>query len=166
MVLLRPFTSSDLAFVREHLAGPEHGEYTWFGWTPPKLQARFEADGLLGPDGGRLIIDDAGHPVGSVEHSKAHWGPTESWCWEIGIQLRADARGRGIGTRAQVLLRDYLFDHTRAERIQATTDIENRAEQRALEKAGFQREGVVRSAIWRAGAWHDQVLYAFLRSER
>lgn len=63
-------------------------------------------------------------------------------------------------------MRDYLLDHTRAERIQATTDVSNIAEQRALDKAGFTREGRVRGAQWRAGAWHDQYLYAFLRSAR
>lgn len=96
---------------------------------------------------------------------KDQWGPT-SWCWEIGISLRTDVRGRGTGSQAQVLLRDYLLDHTLAERIQATTDVQNVAEQRALDKAGFTREGRVRSAQWRAGAWHDQYLYSFVRSER
>jgi aminoglycoside 6'-N-acetyltransferase len=59
-----------------------------------------------------------------------------------------------------------LFDHTRAQRIQAFTDIANLAEQRALEKAGFEGEGVLRQAQWRAGHWHDQVLYSTLRPAR
>jgi len=37
---------------------------------------------------------------------------------------------------------------------------------RALEKAGFEREGVLRQAQWRAGHWHDQVLYSTLRPHR
>jgi aminoglycoside 6'-N-acetyltransferase len=63
-------------------------------------------------------------------------------------------------------LTDYLFDHTRAERIQAWTDCDNLAEQRALEKAGFVREGVLRSAQWRSGQWHDEVIFSMLRAER
>ncbi|MFC9281686.1 ASCH domain-containing protein [Streptomyces collinus] len=39
---------------------------------------------------------------------------------------------------------EYLFEHTRVERIQAWTDRANLAEQRALEKAGSFREGVLR----------------------
>ncbi|MFB9895158.1 GNAT family N-acetyltransferase [Planobispora takensis] len=39
------------------------------------------------------------------------------------------------------------------------------AEQRALKKAGFTREGVLRGAGFRAGEWHDGVLYSFLRSD-
>ncbi|MFE2277417.1 hypothetical protein ACFXAE_09125 [Streptomyces sp. NPDC059454] len=38
------------------------------------------------------------------------------------------AQGRGMGTRAQRLLAGYLFDHTRAERLQAWTDSANLAE--------------------------------------
>ena len=36
---------------------------------------------------------------------------------------------------------------------------------RALERAGYHREGVLRGAQWRAGAWHDLVLYARLRGD-
>jgi aminoglycoside 6'-N-acetyltransferase len=64
-----------------------------------------------------------------------------------GIALRSESRGRGIGARAQGLLRGYLLDHTRADRIQAVTDVENRAEQRALETAGFRREGVIGGSV-------------------
>jgi RimJ/RimL family protein N-acetyltransferase len=68
-----------------------------------------------------------------------------------------------VGTEAQRQIAEYLFLHTRAQRIQAYTDVENIAEQRALEKAGFAQEGVMRSAQWRAGRWHDQVMYSIIR---
>ena len=42
----------------------------------------------------------------------------------------------------------------------------NVAEQRALDKAGFTREGVLRHAQWRAGAFHDVVLFSRLRGDR
>ena len=42
-------------------------------------------------------------------------------------------------------------------RIEAETDVENLGAQRALEKAGFTREGVLRSAQWQRGGWHDLV---------
>jgi RimJ/RimL family protein N-acetyltransferase len=43
------------------------------------------------------------------------------------------------------------------------TDVENIPEQHALEKAGFSREGVLRGAQFRGGAWHDIVVYALVR---
>lgn len=167
MITLRPYTAEDVAFTREHLYGPAVGELQWFGFTPPRLQVEFEANGLLTDQGGRLVVDEDGQPVGVVEWSQDFWGaPATSWCWAISVHLRTEVRGRGIGTQAQVLLRDYLLDHTRAERLQAVTDVQNVAEQRALEKAGFRQEGRLRSAQWRGGAWHDQYLYAYVRSDR
>ncbi len=59
----------------------------------------------------------------------------------------------------------YLFAHTQANRIQASTEITNVGEQRALEKAGFTREGVLRGAGFRDGQWRDGVLYSVLRDE-
>jgi RimJ/RimL family protein N-acetyltransferase len=64
------------------------------------------------------------------------------------------------------MLCDYLFHHTPAERIEARTHVENMAEQKALEKAGFQREGLLRSAEFRAGQWRDGWIYSRLRGER
>lgn len=60
---------------------------------------------------------------------------------------------------------DYLFQHTPAQRIQAGTQPENIAEQKALVKAGFQLEGVVRAAEFRAGEYRDGLLYSRLRSD-
>jgi RimJ/RimL family protein N-acetyltransferase len=72
-------------------------------------------------------------------------------------------RGQGFGSQAQRLLADYLFATTAVNRIEAGTDVENLIEQRSLEKAGFIREGVLRGAQYRAGAWHDLVVYSVVR---
>jgi RimJ/RimL family protein N-acetyltransferase len=50
-------------------------------------------------------------------------------------------------------------------RIWAGTEADNIAEQRALEKAGFIREGVIRGAGWRDGTWRDGVIYSLLRTD-
>ena len=63
---------------------------------------------------------------------------------------------------AQRLLADYLFSTTLANRIEATTEIENVAEHTALERAGFQREGVLRDRGFVRGQWRDGVMYARL----
>ncbi|WP_237330262.1 GNAT family N-acetyltransferase [Streptomyces sp. BA2] len=55
-----------------------------------------------------------------------------SYYWTIGIRLLPEARGRGVGARAQRLLVRYLFAHTPVTRIEADTEAENTAERRAL----------------------------------
>jgi [ribosomal protein S5]-alanine N-acetyltransferase len=86
-------------------------------------------------------------------------------CFEIGIALLPDFRGRGIGTYAQILLADYLFAHHPVQRIQAGTHPENAAEQRSLVKAGFQFEGRLRAAEFRAGQWRDGLMYSRVRDD-
>jgi RimJ/RimL family protein N-acetyltransferase len=83
----------------------------------------------------------------------------------VGIWLAEAARGRGVGTLAQQLVVDLLFRHTTANRVEAHTDVENVSEQRALEKAGFTQEGVIRGSQWRNGSYHDGYLYSILRAE-
>ncbi|MGW3495898.1 GNAT family N-acetyltransferase [Streptomyces sp. NPDC001020] len=167
-VSLRPVTPADLDLFEEEFAEEDGtGSFQWFGFTPThRLRARFTEDGLLGRDDGVLTVTAAGTAVGRVEWFASTWGRRDtSSCWSVAIGLFPAARGRGTGTTAQRQLVRYLFAHTRAERIQAWTDHANLAEQRALEKAGFTREGTLRSAQWRGGRWHDQVLYSVLRTD-
>ena len=98
----------------------------------------------------------------------ASWRPSDrggvpGGCYELGVALLPDHRGRGLGTTAHRLLVAHLFGFTLAHRLEAITDAKNLAEQRALERAGFEREGVLRGAAFRDGAWHDLVIYGMVR---
>jgi RimJ/RimL family protein N-acetyltransferase len=66
--------------------------------------------------------------LGSIE---LHGGST------VGYWVRADARGRGIATRALRLVCDWATQRP----LQLTTHPENLASQRVAEKAGFRRIG-------------------------
>ncbi len=94
------------------------------------------------------------------------YGPSPmSDAWQIGIELVPEGRGQGFGTEAQRLVADYLFATSEVNRVEASTDVDNRPEQRSLEKAGYSREGVARGAQFRGGAYHDLVYYARLRED-
>lgn len=116
--------------------------------------------------GGLTIAVEDGQAAGDVSWHWQQWGPNAgSRCPMIGIWLRPEYRGQGRGTSAQAELVDLLFRHTATNRVEAHTDVDNLAEQRALEAAGFQREGLIRGAQWRDGAYRDGLLYAVLRSD-
>jgi RimJ/RimL family protein N-acetyltransferase len=116
---------------------------------------------------GRLLVECGDEVVGDVSWRPLWFGPTHgSRAWEIGIALRPQSRGRGIGSVAQRLLVEHLFATTDVFRIQASTDVANVAEQRALERAGFAREGILRQCQVRADGRHDLVLYSRLRDDR
>jgi RimJ/RimL family protein N-acetyltransferase len=116
--------------------------------------------------GGLSVIADDGEVAGDVGWHWEQWGPNPgSRCPMIGIWLRPTYRGRGIGSAAQALLVDLFFSHTTTNRVEAYTDVDNVLEQRALEAAGFQREGLIRGAQWRDGMYRDGFLYAILRGD-
>ena len=60
---------------------------------------------------------------------------------------------------AKTLL-DHGFTTMRLHRIEATCDPRNRASARVLEKAGLEREGVMRGHRFVHGEWGDSALYA------
>jgi RimJ/RimL family protein N-acetyltransferase len=166
-VRLRPVAEEDLEPLERMFADPDAiGHFNWSGFQDPwRWRRQWEENGLLGGDRWVLMVETpSGERAGFVS-----WRPyapgSPYFCWEIGISLWPQARGHGYGTEAQRQLARYLFAHTTVNRIQAGTAADNFAEQRALEKAGFTREGLLRGLAFRDGQYHDEVIYGILRSE-
>jgi len=167
-VRLRDVTPADAdAFDELRRREMSDGGYNDFGLPPEPVDRATLAQGpMRNAQGGVLLIErvEDGQLIGTIGWRRVQYGPNpESDAWMIGIELVPDARGRGHGTEAQRLMADHLFRTTDLHRVEASTDVENLAEQRSLEKAGFTREGVNRQAQFRAGTYHDLVLYARLR---
>ena len=165
-VALRAVVRSDLPVLVETMA--RQGEqFEFFGFPSDNgLERWFDESGCVNSDRGLLVVVADDVVVGRVTWHATEYGPGDtSRAWRIGAALRPGARGRGYGTAAQRLLVDYLFSTSLVQRVEAGTDIENIAEQRALEKAGFTRDGVMRQAQYRDGAWHDMVIYSRLRQD-
>ena len=165
-VRLRQATVDDADLLDDWQSNEYRGEFNDFGMQWGPYREAIQANGLLSDQGGTLIVEvvASGEPVGTVSWRPVRYGPTpESVSWNIGINLIPAGRFHGFGVEAQRLLVDHLFATTTVNRVEAGTDIDNLPEQRALEKAGFSREGVLRSAQHRAGAWHDLVIYAVVR---
>jgi ribosomal-protein-alanine N-acetyltransferase len=167
-VRLRAAEARDLPLLRRFATEPGLIGPNWYGFRDAgAVDRRFAEDGFLGRDGfpgndgGRLMVDVDGEVGGFVG-----WRPVAvaiTSYWSIGIVLLPEFRGRGAGMLAQGALCAYLFAHSPAQRIEAATQPENIAEQRALEKIGFQREGMLRSAEFRDGAWRDVVVFGKVR---
>jgi RimJ/RimL family protein N-acetyltransferase len=157
-VTLRAQRQEDLPL----LTGADAG-FNDFG--PPAIRS-VPVPPSLDESGALTVVAADGSVAGGVSWHWRHWGPNRaSRCPMIGIWLAPEYRGQGIGRAAQRQLAELFFRQTTANRVEAHTDVENIAEQRALEAAGFQREGITRGAQWRDGAYHDGHLYAVLRGE-
>ncbi|CAL4918262.1 unnamed protein product [Urochloa decumbens] len=87
----------------------------------------------------------------------------------LGYALARDHWGRGIAAVAISMVVGRVFDDLPAlERLEAVTGVDNVRSQRVLEKAGFQREGLLRRYIAGRGGGRakDAVIYSFLSSDR
>ena len=168
-VRIRPVQREDLAVLESWVNDDEIlGLFNDFGFEGyGSMGPSFEQSGFLDDRQATLIIEDSeGKIVGGMSYHQTIYGPkTAHQIYNIGLHIVPEERGKGYGTEAQKLLADYLFNTYPIARVEASTDVENMAEQRSLEKAGFTREGVLRKAQWRRGEFHDLVLYSKLRGE-
>lgn len=111
-----------------------------------------------------IEVHDSGDwlEVGNLSAHAVWYGPTQgSKAMNIGIAIVEEFRGKGIGSIAQGLLAAQLH-HQGYVRVEASTDITNIAEQRALAKAGFILEGTLRKAQGRADGLHDLQVWSHL----
>jgi ribosomal-protein-alanine N-acetyltransferase len=166
-VRLRPIEEADLDHIRRFATDPEApGEFEWTGFTDPQEpRRRWEKDGWLSVEHTWLAVARGGTFAGIVSWRDRTAGSVKGTCYEFGITLLPEHRGHGVGTEAQRLLVSYLFETTPVHRLQAFTETGNIREQRALEKLGFTREGVMREVFFRGGRWRDSVAYSRLRSD-
>ncbi|MBA2476585.1 MAG: GNAT family N-acetyltransferase [Actinobacteria bacterium] len=142
--LPQPYTEQD---ARDYVA---HGVRGWSGEAPETTFA---------------VVDAAtDEPLASCG---IRWQEAEQGVAEIGYWTRREARGRGVATRAVRLLAGWVLGELAYERLQLRADTGNVASQRVAERAGFTREGVIRSARThsRDGRRIDFALYSLLRQE-
>jgi RimJ/RimL family protein N-acetyltransferase len=125
--------------------------------TLPYLPALAESGRLL-----PLVVVDAGGEIlggGTLHHLDAERGIVE-----IGYWLLPHARGRGVATRVARLLAEHAFS-LGVQRVAAYVNVGNERSDRVLERAGFTREGVVRSLPKPGGRRVDKTLYSMLPGE-
>jgi RimJ/RimL family protein N-acetyltransferase len=111
-----------------------------------------------------FAITTAGRAVGSIG---VRWVDPEQGVAEVGYWVAAEARGRGICTRAVRLVSRWLIEDEAIERVQLRAEERNPASRKVAEKAGFTEEGVFRSSRYnpRLGRRVDFVMYSLLPQE-
>lgn len=101
-----------------------------------------------------LVAADATGIRGYVYASRHRERAAYRWAVEVTAYLRADSRGRGLGTA----LYGVLFDVLRAQgfhRAYAGIALPNPASIGLHTSLGFRRVGVYRGVGYKAGAWRD-----------
>jgi RimJ/RimL family protein N-acetyltransferase len=112
-----------------------------------------------------ILVEGIDGAAGSIG---VGWGEIEEGVAEVGYWVAAEARGRGVATTATRLVSEWAFGaEPRLERLQLRADVRNVASNRVAEKAGFTREGVLRSQRRniRLGRRTDFAMWSLLREE-
>lgn len=78
---------------------------------------------------------------------------------QIGYWVGQRYTGKGIMSEAVGLVCSHAFDTLGLHRLEAACIPDNQRSIRILEKAGFEREGYLRSYLKINGAWRDHVLF-------
>ena len=99
-----------------------------------------------------------GITLGNIRHGVAQTG-------HIGYWMGERFAGRGYMLEAVRLVADYAFNTLHLHRIEAACIPGNERSVRVLEKAGFQREGLLRSYLRINGVWQDHHLYALIAGD-
>jgi RimJ/RimL family protein N-acetyltransferase len=83
----------------------------------------------------------------------------------LAVSVFPDARGRGVAPRALRLGAELATLELGLQRVYAEAAVANVASMRAIEKAGFQREGLLRAHCKTHGRRHDCVMFSVVPSD-
>jgi RimJ/RimL family protein N-acetyltransferase len=111
-----------------------------------------------------IIHRVSGKAIGSTRYldiRREHRGLEIGWTW-VGTTYQRTS----VNTDCKYLLLTHAFEELGAVRVQLKTDLRNERSQRAIERIGAVREGVLRKhmVLW-DGFIRDTVYYSILASE-
>jgi RimJ/RimL family protein N-acetyltransferase len=169
-VILEPLSLAHAADL--FVAGND--DSTWVYMPRPPLRSEEDAktmirQALVETEAGRevafaIVATVSGAAVGStrfLDLQPAHRGIEVGWTW-IGAPWRRTA----INTESKLLLLGHAFEDLGAHRVTLKTDARNERAQRAIERIGARREGVLRRhrVCW-DGFVRDTVYYGIVDRE-
>lgn len=104
-----------------------------------------------------------GKPIGYVQLYPIDWKNRKA---EAGIIIGKEFRGMGHASEALRLLLDYGFNTLNLKRIYAEIYSPLNDESiKLFERAGFKKEGVLRSTHYWAGRYYDSIIFSILDEE-
>ncbi|ANZ36391.1 hypothetical protein BBK82_10285 [Lentzea guizhouensis] len=169
-LLLRPFTTGDLADYAAYRTHPDVNRYLLNKVTThaaaADLLAAKAARTSLTPDGQALSLavfwPEANRVVGDVVFK---WLSEEHRQGEIGYVFNPEFGGRGLAGEAAGELLRFGFEELGLHRIVAQANPENVPSWRLMERLGMRKEAYHRQNLLVEGEWLDLVTYSVLARE-
>ena len=167
-VVLREFSAADLPMVREMSGDPY---VPLIGTLPPNASTQ-EAQAYIDRQRGRLA-EGRGFSFAVAEAGTGRGvGQIGLWLADLdhgrataGYSVAPSARGRGMGAAALTALTSFGWAIPQLHRIELYIEPWNAGSVKTAERAGFEREGLLRSHQEIGGRRRDMLLYATVRGD-
>lgn len=85
--------------------------------------------------------------------------------YNLGYWVRTSRQKQGVASEAARILAKAAFEDLPINRLEILTATGNVASQKAAEKSGATREGVLRKRLMIGAAVHDAVIFSFVRED-
>jgi ribosomal-protein-alanine N-acetyltransferase len=164
---LRPATPEDIPFILKLFARSETNLYSGYDDIKTLADAEQMYKTYLKPgfpNHFRVVIElkETDEPVGTIG---LYYYTKENRRAEMGYDMLKEHWGMGLMTEAVEEILRYGFEELDLNRIEATTDSENAASNRVLERAGFTLEGRLRERDIYKDNIHDELFFGLLARE-
>jgi RimJ/RimL family protein N-acetyltransferase len=166
-VVLRPHTTRNVAAFTRWYADPEVARLTRYQDGPMRaddvrrfFEARVTGSGSLAL---AIHLRESDRLIGTCAFSQLD-GDNGSALFHITIGER-ECWGRGYGTEATALMLEHAFGTLGLHRVGLAVFAFNERAIRSYRKVGFVLEGRSREAIWRGGAFSDEIHMSILAHE-
>lgn len=166
-VVLRAFTDGDAevmhrfvndeATMRQMLAGMPYpstlrDEMQWVGQQSSYTRGEYHF----------AVENEAGAFIGRCGLIRLDW---KNRVAELGMMIGAPYQHQGYGSEALMLLCRFCFAQLNLNRLVVRVFAGHGAAIRCYEKAGFQREGLLREEVFRDGRYQDVLVMGLLQRE-
>ncbi|CAB4710262.1 unannotated protein [freshwater metagenome] len=126
-----------------------------------RFRQRFENSSTWHDHYLHLAIENDGELIGDFQLRKCDKTRPEG-AWEMGIEIAADSRGKGVGTQALRIGAVHAFGMG-CHRLEGSTEEGNLAMRKAFDKAGWKFEGIQRALFLENDIPRDYYSYAITK---
>ncbi len=164
---LRPTTPEDIPFIHKLFTRRETNIYSGYDDIVTLAEAEKMYETYLKPgfpNHFRVVIElkETIEPIGTIG---LYYYSKENRRAEMGYDLLKEHWGMGLMTEAVEEILRYGFEELNLNRVEATTDSENVASNRVLERTGFTIEGRLKQRHIYKGKLHDELFFGLLAGE-
>jgi ribosomal-protein-serine acetyltransferase len=170
-ILIRPLRAEDIEAEYEAVCESIPEVSAWMEWCHPDYRMEETTAFIMSCDAAWKNGTDYGFGVFEVGTKKFLGGAGLNFinrvhqCANLGYWVRSSCTGRGVASSAARLAARFGLEQLGLQRIEILAAVGNLSSQRAAERAGAVREGVLRKRLLVKGQSQDAVLYSFVAED-